>query len=61
MDTGWIYDILKEYVIKEGIRTTSKKMDSVYEYMLSEGYDESIGIVCASLIADSKIRAMLEN
>lgn len=60
MNTEWIYDMLKEYVIKEGIRTTSDRLDTTYEYMLSEGYGESLGVAAGALSADSKIREMLE-
>lgn len=61
MDTEWIYDILKSYVIKECMRTTSDRLDKTYKYMIDSGYGESIGVAAGALTADSKIRELLEN
>lgn len=55
----WVYDILKEYVVKENIVTSYDRLDKVYEYMIDSGYGTSVEVVAFALVADSKIREML--
>lgn len=55
----WVIDIIKEYITKNQIKTTIEKINELHDYFISEGYDESIGIVLASLYADSKVKEIL--
>ena len=54
----WIQDIIKEYVVKNQIPTTTEQMQKLAEYYTSQGYN-SVGLVCDALIADSETMAIL--
>ena len=56
----WIKTILKEYIIKNKISTNSERLEKAYLYINNQGYSESIGILCDALIADRKIKEILE-
>ncbi len=55
----WIMDIIIEYVTKNKINTTTERIKNLYDYFISEGYDDSIGTVLASFDADSKVKSIL--
>lgn len=59
MANDWILEIIKEFVCAESIRTTPGQIQELYNYYISQGYSESLGIVCAALIADSKTLEIL--
>lgn len=56
----WIKDIIKEYVKAEQIATTEEKINELSEYYIKQGCGDSLGIVCASLYADSKTLTILQ-
>lgn len=54
----WMQDIIKEYIIKNQIRTTTEQIKKLAEYYTAQGYN-SVGLVCDALIADSETMAIL--
>ena len=56
----WVRIILKEYIIKNNILTNSERLEKAYLYINDQGYSKSIGILCDALIADRKIKEILE-
>lgn len=55
----WIIDIIMEYIVKNQIKTTMKRINKLHDYFITEGYDESIGTVLSALDADSKVKDIL--
>lgn len=55
----WVIDIIMEYIVKNQIKTTMRRINKLHDYFISEGYDDSIGTVLASLDADSKVKSIL--
>lgn len=55
----WIIDIIMEYIVKNQIKTTMKRINKLHDYFISEGYDESIEVVLSALDADSKVKEIL--
>ena len=55
----WIIDIIMEYIVKNQIKTTMRRINKLHDYFISESYDDSIGTVLASLDADSKVKSIL--
>ena len=55
----WVIDIIMEYIVKNQIKTTMRRINKLHDYFISEGYDDSIGPVLASLDADSKVKSIL--
>ena len=56
----WMQQVLFEYIIKNQIRTNSENIKAVCEYAIKQGYNQSIGLFCDALLADSEIIAILE-
>ena len=56
----WMQEVLFEYVIKNQIKTNSENIKAVCEYAIKQGYNQSIGLFCDALLADSEIIAILE-
>jgi hypothetical protein len=54
----WVRDIIKEYIIKNQIPTTTEQIQKLAEYYTEQGY-ASVGLVCDALIADSKTMEIL--
>ena len=54
----WMQYIIKEYIIKNQIRTTTEQIQKLVEYYTAQGYN-SVGLVCYALIADSETMAIL--
>lgn len=54
----WVLDIIKEYIIKNQIRTTTEQIKKLAEYYTAQGYT-SVGLVCDALIADRETVAIL--
>lgn len=54
----WMQDVIKEYVIKNQIPTTTEQIKKLAEYYTAQGYT-SVGLVCDALIADSETLAIL--
>lgn len=54
----WMQDIIKEYIIKNQIRTTTEQIQKLAEYYTEQGYN-SVVLVCDALIADSETLAIL--
>ena len=54
----WIQDIIKEYIVKNQIPTTTEQIQKLAEYYTEQGYN-SVGLVCDALIADSGTMAIL--
>ena len=54
----WMQDIIKEYIIKNQIRTTTEQIQKLAEYYTEQGY-ASVGLVCDALIADSETMEIL--
>lgn len=54
----WVQDIIKEYIIKNQIRTTTEQIQKLADYYTAQGYN-SVGLVCDALIADSETVAIL--
>ena len=54
----WMQDIIKEYIIKNQIRTTTVQIQKLAEYYTAQGYT-SVGLVCNALVADSETMAIL--
>lgn len=54
----WMQDIIKEYIIKNQIPTTTEQIQKLAEYYTAQGYN-SIGLVCGALIADGETMAIL--
>lgn len=55
----WIQDIIKEYIIKNQIRTTTEQIKKLAEYYTAQGYN-SVGLVCDVLIADRETMEILQ-
>ena len=56
----WMQQVLFEYVIKNQIRTNKENIKAVCEYAIKQGYNQSIGLFCDALLADSEMLAILE-
>lgn len=56
---NWIIDIIMEYIVKNQIKTTMRRINKLHDYFISEGYDDSIGTVLSALDADSKVKSIL--
>lgn len=54
----WMQDIIKEYIIKNQIRTTTEQIKKLAEYYTAQGYN-SVGLVCDALIADRETMEIL--
>lgn len=54
----WIIDIIKEFIIKEHISTCPENIQALCKYFRQQGFD-SVGLVCAALIADTKVLDIL--
>jgi hypothetical protein len=48
----WMIDIIKEYIVKNRIRTTSERIEKLQAYFIHQQYN-TVGLVCDALIADS--------
>lgn len=55
----WIIDIIMEYIIKNQIKTTMRRINKLHDYFVSEGYDESINFIMSALDVDSKVKEIL--
>lgn len=55
----WIIDIIMEYIVKNQIKTTMKRINKLHDYFITEDYDESIRTVLSALDADSKVKDIL--
>lgn len=55
----WIIDIIMEYIVKNQIKTTMTRINKLYDYFISEGYDESMEIILSALDVDSKVKEIL--
>lgn len=53
----WMQDIIKEYIVKNQIRTTTEQIKKLAEYYTAQSYN-SVGLVCDALIADSETMAI---
>lgn len=54
----WVQDIIKEYIIKNQIPTTTEQIQKLAEYYTAQGYN-SVSLVCDALVADSETLAIL--
>ena len=55
----WVIDIIMEYIVKNQIKTTMRRINKLHDYFISEGYDDSIGTVLSALDVDSKVKSIL--
>lgn len=59
MEKDWIVDIIIEYMERNKINITTEKVNKLYDYFISEGYDEFISTILSALDADSKVKDIL--
>lgn len=55
----WIIYIIEEFVRVEEIKTNETNIKKLHDYSIEQNYDDSIGVFCAALIADSKVLEIL--
>ena len=59
MREEWIIDIIKQFVIANQIRTTERNILLLHDYYITQGYFDSLGLVCDALIYDIKTLEIL--